>query len=35
MFIDSWVLDWFVISNIATMGLALLMFFIGEMKGRG
>jgi hypothetical protein len=34
MFIDSWVLDWFVISNIATLALALFMFIIGELKGR-
>jgi len=32
MFFDSWVLDWFVISNIATIGIALVVAVIRGMQ---
>ncbi len=32
MFFDSWVLDWFVIMNIATLVLALLVALVREVK---
>ncbi|PRY95738.1 hypothetical protein BCF33_1365 [Hasllibacter halocynthiae] len=35
MFFDSWVLDWFVILNAATLIVAVVFFVLGEAgKGR-
>lgn len=32
MFFDSWVLDWFAILNLATIGLALVVWMIDRAR---
>ncbi len=34
MFLDSWVLDWFIIFNLGTLGMTLGIFIFKEATGR-